>query len=66
MLTFPYIFARLTSGSLDTGTDYTHPFLGAGFGPGFKIAGGLDLVGDDYDGDNTPVPDTDPLDQCAG
>ncbi|KAJ7898396.1 subtilisin-like protease [Mycena leptocephala] len=53
-------------GILDTGTDYTHPFLGAGFGPGFKIAGGFDLVGDDYDGDNTPVPDTDPLDQCAG
>ncbi|KAJ7622720.1 subtilisin-like protease [Mycena polygramma] len=53
-------------GILDTGTDYTHPFLGGGFGPGFKIEGGYDLVGDDYTGDNTPVPDSDPLDQCAG
>ncbi|KAJ6559547.1 subtilisin-like protease [Mycena capillaripes] len=53
-------------GILDTGTDYTHPFLGGGFGPGFKIEGGFDLVGDDYTGGNTPVPDPDPLDQCAG
>ncbi|KAJ7187915.1 subtilisin-like protease [Mycena filopes] len=53
-------------GILDTGTDYTHPTLGGGFGPGFKIAGGFDLVGDDYTGGNTPVPDSDPLDQCAG
>ncbi|KAJ7045857.1 subtilisin-like protease [Mycena alexandri] len=53
-------------GILDTGTDYTHPSLGGGFGPGFKVAGGFDLVGDNYDGSNTPVPDPDPLDQCAG
>ncbi|KAJ7747214.1 subtilisin-like protease [Mycena metata] len=53
-------------GILDTGTDYTHPSLGGGFGPGFKVAGGFDLVGDNYDGSNTPVPDSDPLDQCAG
>ncbi|KAJ7141454.1 subtilisin-like protease [Mycena epipterygia] len=53
-------------GILDTGVDYTHEFLGGGFGPGFKIAGGFDLVGDNYDGGNTPVPDSDPLDQCAG
>ncbi|KAF7376447.1 Subtilisin-like protease [Mycena sanguinolenta] len=51
---------------IDTGTDYTHPFLGGGFGPGFKVAGGFDLVGDDYTGANTPVPDPDPLDQCNG
>ncbi|KAJ7282906.1 subtilisin-like protease [Mycena rebaudengoi] len=51
---------------LDTGIDYTHPDLGAGFGKGFKVAGGFDLVGDDYDGSNEPVPDNDPLDQCAG
>ncbi|KAJ7130843.1 subtilisin-like protease [Mycena crocata] len=53
-------------GILDTGIDYTHPFLGGGFGNGFKVAGGFDLVGDDYDGSNAPVPDSDPLDQCAG
>ncbi|EJD38963.1 subtilisin-like protein [Auricularia subglabra TFB-10046 SS5] len=50
---------------LDSGVDYKHPALGGGFGPGFKIAGGADLVGDDYTGDNTPVPDDDPMD-CVG
>ncbi|KAJ6521908.1 subtilisin-like protease [Mycena vulgaris] len=54
-------------GILDTGIDYNHPFLGAGFGPGFKIEGGFDLVGDNYGVDgNLPVPDPDPLDQCNG
>lgn len=53
-------------GILDTGTDYKHPALGGGFGPGFKVAGGYDFVGDAYTGFNTPVPDNDPLDQCAG
>ena len=49
--------------SIDTGIDYTNPTLGGGFGPGFKVAGGYDLVGDNYDGSNTPVPDSDPLAQ---
>ncbi|KAF8893560.1 subtilisin-like protease [Infundibulicybe gibba] len=53
-------------GILDTGIDYTHPALGGGFGPGHKVIGGFDLVGDAYDGTNTPMPDPDPLDQCAG
>jgi subtilisin family serine protease len=53
-------------GIIDTGTDYTHPALGGGFGPGFKFVRGYDFVGDAYDGTNTPVPDNDPLDQCAG
>ncbi|KAJ7187896.1 subtilisin-like protease [Mycena filopes] len=53
-------------GILDTGIDYTHPTLGGGFGAGFKVAGGFDLVGDAYTGSDTPVPDSDPLDQCAG
>ncbi|KAH7033023.1 peptidase S8/S53 domain-containing protein [Microdochium trichocladiopsis] len=51
-------------GILDTGIDYTHPALGSGFGPGFKVAGGADLVGDDYTGMNMPVPDPDPLAKC--
>lgn len=53
-------------GIIDTGVDYTHPDLGGKFGPGNKIAGGYDFVGDAYDGSNTGVPDNDPLDQCAG
>ncbi|KAG9220554.1 hypothetical protein CCMSSC00406_0004010 [Pleurotus cornucopiae] len=58
--------AGIKIGILDTGIDYTHPTLGGAFGPGNKVIGGFDLVGDDYDGTNTPVPDPDPLDQCAG
>ena len=37
--------------------DYTHPALGGGFGPGHLVSYGTDLVGDDYNGENTPVPD---------
>lgn len=51
-------------GIVDTGVDYRHPALGGGFGKGFKIAGGRDLVGDAYTGENTPVPDKDPLVDC--
>lgn len=50
---------------IDTGIDYTHPSLGGKFGPGNKVAFGTDLVGDRYNGNNTPVPDDDPID-CAG
>ncbi|KAF3911153.1 Cucumisin [Arthrobotrys entomopaga] len=50
---------------VDTGIDYNHPSLGGGFGPGHKVAFGTDLVGDAYNGANTPVPDDDPVD-CAG
>lgn len=53
-------------GIIDTGIDYNHPYLGAGFGSGFKVIGGYDFVGDAYTGSNTPVPDSDPLDQCNG
>ncbi len=48
-------------GILDTGVDYRHPALGGGFGPGFKIAGGYDLVGDDFFNQS---PDEDPLATC--
>lgn len=50
---------------IDTGVDYTHPALGGCFGEGCLVSYGYDLVGDDYTGSNTPVPDDDPLD-CAG
>jgi subtilisin family serine protease len=45
--------------------DYNHPALGGGFGKGFKVVQGHDLVGDNYTGANTPVPDSDPLDNCG-
>ena len=44
---------------------FRHPALGGCFGPGCKIAFGYDLVGDNYTGNNLPVPDNDPLD-CNG
>ncbi|EKM54703.1 uncharacterized protein PHACADRAFT_258717 [Phanerochaete carnosa HHB-10118-sp] len=53
-------------GIIDTGIDWTHPDLGGGIGPGFKIIGGFDFVGDAFNGTNTPMPDPDPLDQCNG
>jgi subtilisin family serine protease len=43
-------------GVIDTGVDYTHPALGGCFGKGCKIEFGTDLVGDDYNGLNTPIP----------
>ncbi|KAJ3118098.1 hypothetical protein HDU96_003866 [Phlyctochytrium bullatum] len=50
---------------IDTGVDYLHPALGGGFGPGFKVAYGYDLVGDAYTGDDAfIVPDDDPMDDC--
>jgi subtilisin family serine protease len=42
---------------IDTGIDYTHPALGGCFGPGCLVSFGSDIVGDDYTGFNTPVPD---------
>lgn len=50
---------------LHTGIDYLHPALGGGFGKGFKVIKGYDLVGDAYTGLNTPKPDSDPLDACG-
>jgi len=34
---------------IDTGIDYTHPDLGGGFGPGYKVIGGYDVVNRDND-----------------
>ena len=36
--------------SIDSGVDYGHPNLGGGFGPGYKVIGGYDLVGSDFTG----------------
>ncbi|MFQ5569635.1 MAG: S8 family serine peptidase [Rhodothermales bacterium] len=41
--------AGVTIAILDTGIDYSHPDLGGGFGPGFKVAGGYDFIDDDAD-----------------
>ena len=46
-----------------------HPALGGGFGEGYKVRYGRDLVGDKYDaaglyGSTTPEPDDDPMDNC--
>ncbi|KAJ6594206.1 subtilisin-like protease [Mycena capillaripes] len=48
------------------GIDYNHPLLGGGIGPGFKVVGGYDFVGDAFNGQNAPSPDNDPLDECNG
>ncbi|KAK1987060.1 subtilisin-like serine protease [Colletotrichum cereale] len=50
---------------IDSGVDYRHPALGGGFGPGFTVSGGYDLVGEEYDGSNEKTPDGDPLDSLG-
>ncbi|KAL0940071.1 Subtilisin NAT [Colletotrichum truncatum] len=50
-------------GVVDTGIWYKHSALGGGFGPGFKVAGGRDLVGDTWVAGSTKTPDDDPADQ---
>jgi minor extracellular serine protease Vpr len=44
-----YTGAGITVGIIDTGIDYTHPDLGGGFGPGYKVIGGYDFVNNDND-----------------
>ncbi|KAK2043404.1 subtilase [Colletotrichum somersetense] len=59
-------------GIVDTGVWYRHAALGGGFGPGFKVAGGWDLVGDAWKLGAEKQPDADPADEqghgthCAG
>ncbi|KXH52194.1 subtilase [Colletotrichum nymphaeae SA-01] len=50
-------------GIVDTGVWYKHTALGAGFGPGFKIVGGWDLVGDGWVVGTEKKPDADPADE---
>lgn len=56
-------------GVIDTGVDYDHPDLGGGFGPGYRVAVGYDLVGDAFNADSSSpaynietMPDPDPDD----
>lgn len=44
--------------------DYNHPLLGAGFGPGYKIFGGYDFVGDAFNGEDTPCNEPNPSYNC--
>ncbi|KAK2034880.1 subtilase [Colletotrichum zoysiae] len=53
-------------GIVDTGIDYTHPALGACFGPGCLVEYGYDFVGDAFDGSSAPEPDGDPFEACNG
>ncbi|CAE6533518.1 unnamed protein product [Rhizoctonia solani] len=56
-------------GIIDSGVDYMHPALGGSFGPGSKIIGGYDFVGDNYTGlpgTPPPVPNDNPREQCNG
>jgi subtilisin family serine protease len=47
---FPNITGAGTSiAVIDTGIDYTHEFLGNGFGPGHKVVAGYDFVDNDAD-----------------
>lgn len=50
---------------IDSGVDYYHPALGGGYGAGYKVAGGYDLVGSGYTG-GTPQPEEYPYDECNG
>lgn len=57
---------------MDTGIDYDHPDLGGCFGPGCRVEGGWDFVGDAYNNDASspgynPVATPDALpDDCGG
>ncbi|RFU78585.1 hypothetical protein TARUN_3628 [Trichoderma arundinaceum] len=53
-------------GIIDTGVDFNHPALGGCFGKGCAISYGRDMVGDDYNGKNTPVPGPEPYSSCDG
>ena len=48
---------------VDTGVLYTHPVLGGGYGPRYKVVGGYDLVGSLYPSgprqpDDDPIPES--------
>ena len=51
-----FIGTGVQIGIIDSGVDFTHPALGGCFGRGCKIAGGADLVGSQYNGNNGSIP----------
>ncbi|KAL9484747.1 hypothetical protein ACSS6W_003536 [Trichoderma asperelloides] len=53
-------------GIVDSGVDYKHPVLGGCFGEGCVVAYGMDLIGPDFNGTNTPVPGPYPYPDCLG
>lgn len=57
-------YASLTS-QVESGVDYRHPGLGGCFGPGCKVVGGWDFIGDYAVDPSEAVPDSDPLDTCG-
>ncbi|CAH7689164.1 peptidase S8/S53 domain-containing protein [Phakopsora pachyrhizi] len=50
---------------IDSGVDCSHPALGGGFGPGYKISFGYDLVGDSFSGGAGRKPKNSPCTSCA-
>lgn len=50
---------------IDSGVDCSHPALGAGFGEGFKIGFGRDLVGDKFDGEHPAELNDSPCTPCG-
>ncbi|KAG0189620.1 hypothetical protein DFQ28_003159 [Apophysomyces sp. BC1034] len=54
-------------GIIDTGVDYNHPALGGGFGPGYKVRYGRDLVGSrfNFSDPGSIQPHKTPLDTCG-
>ncbi|KAL0930697.1 subtilisin-like serine protease pr1c [Colletotrichum truncatum] len=55
----------VTIALIDSGLDYLHPGLGGGFGTGFKVSGGYDLVGDDWKRGLPANPSADPYTECS-
>ncbi|KAJ1976321.1 hypothetical protein H4R33_006462 [Dimargaris cristalligena] len=59
--------AGVKIGIIDSGIDYTHPAFGNCFNTtNCKVRYGYDLVGDAFNGYNTPQPKANPLDTCNG
>lgn len=52
-------------GIIDTGVDFLHPALGGGLGPGYKVAGGVNFVGNASCSISSPDPNYIPMD-CQG